>query len=440
MRTPAHFSQQDVRSPPERTSRIRGPIGRHARRVVKGNRKNCSFRASGNCTLSGSPTAGSPGPLVSFGVFQGAAVPEAATVLSWTSTHHAFAPGGKPPSSRVAPAARRTFWLRTHAVAVAADVDDVAVVQQSINQRHGHHLVAQHLAPFLEALVRGQHRRGLLMAGADQLEEQHRTLSTHRKVADFVEPPEAPDGSAPAGGAPVGPVACVWARMPSTASRAPGISDRQAWPATAHALFTRTMYGARVSLSIGLVGVFFSFILGTMLGGISGCFEGSVDNLIQRTIELLISIPTIPLWMTLAAALRRDWPVVKNYFVITIILSVIGWGGLARVVRGTLLSLRSEDFVGAARISGAGEGTIIARHLLPSFASYIIVSITLAIPYMILGETALLSGPRDAAPGGELGSAADRGPERCRHCPTAMVAPAMCVFVVITVLMFKLHG
>ena len=104
-------------------------------------------------------------------------------------------------------------------------------------------------------------------------------------------------------------------------------------------LFTRTMYGARVSLSIGLVGVFCSFILGTMLGGISGYFGGIVDIIIQRTIELLISIPTIPLWMTLAAALPRDWPVVKNYFVITVILSVIGWGSLARVVRGKLLSL-----------------------------------------------------------------------------------------------------
>ena len=193
-------------------------------------------------------------------------------------------------------------------------------------------------------------------------------------------------------------------------------------------LFTRTMYGARVSLSIGLVGVFCSFILGTMLGGISGYFGGIVDNIIQRTIELLISIPTIPLWMTLAAALPRDWPVVKNYFVITVILSVIGWGSLARVVRGKLPFPESEDFVVAARISGAEEETITAKYLLPSFASYFIVSITLAIPYMILGETALsFLGLGMQPPAVSWGVLLMGGPERCRHCPTSLAAPAMCL-------------
>jgi peptide/nickel transport system permease protein len=154
-------------------------------------------------------------------------------------------------------------------------------------------------------------------------------------------------------------------------------------------LFSRTVYGARISLSIGLVGVFLSFILGVILGGISGYFGGTVDEIIQRTIDFLISIPGIPLWMALSASLPRDWSVVKTYFAITIILSLVGWCGLARVVRGKLLALREEDFVMAARLVGASEWRIITRHLLPSFASHLIVSITLSIPSMILGETAL---------------------------------------------------
>jgi peptide/nickel transport system permease protein len=154
-------------------------------------------------------------------------------------------------------------------------------------------------------------------------------------------------------------------------------------------LFSRTLYGSRISLSIGLVGVFISFLLGIVIGGISGYFGGTVDNIIQRIIELLISVPTIPFWMVLSASLPRDWPVVKTYFVITLILSIIGWCGLARVVRGKLLSLREEDFTLAARLAGASEWRIIMRHLLPSFASHLIVSITLSIPSMILGETAL---------------------------------------------------
>ncbi len=154
-------------------------------------------------------------------------------------------------------------------------------------------------------------------------------------------------------------------------------------------IFSRCIYGARISLSIGLIGVFLSFILGVIIGGISGYYGGTIDNFIQRTIDLLISIPTIPLWMALSAALPRDWPVVKTYFAITIILSIVGWCGLARVVRGKLLALREEDFVMAARLAGASEGRIITRHLLPSFTSHLIVSITLSIPNMILGETAL---------------------------------------------------
>ena len=154
-------------------------------------------------------------------------------------------------------------------------------------------------------------------------------------------------------------------------------------------LFSRNIYASRISLSISLVGVALSFVLGCILGGISGYYGGSVDNFIQRVIEFLISIPTIPIWMALSAALPLEWSPIKVYFGITVILSIVGWCGLARVVRGRLISLREEDFVLAAKIAGLSEGKIITRHLLPSFFSYLIVSITLAIPGMILGETAL---------------------------------------------------
>jgi len=154
-------------------------------------------------------------------------------------------------------------------------------------------------------------------------------------------------------------------------------------------LFSRNLHAARISLSIGLVGVFLSFVLGCILGGISGYFGGIADMVIQRVIEFLISIPTIPLWMALSAALPMDWPPIKVYFGITLILSIVGWCGLARVVRGKLMSLREEDFAMAAKIAGATDGAIITRHLLPSFASYLIVNLTLHIPGMILGETSL---------------------------------------------------
>jgi len=154
-------------------------------------------------------------------------------------------------------------------------------------------------------------------------------------------------------------------------------------------LFSRILYAARISLSIGLVGVALSFVLGCILGGISGYFGGAADMIIQRVIEFLISIPTIPLWMALTAALPPHWSPIKVYFGITIILSLIGWTGLARVVRGKLISLREEDFCMAAKIAGATDTRIITRHLLPSFLSYLIVNLTLAVPNMILGETAL---------------------------------------------------
>lgn len=154
-------------------------------------------------------------------------------------------------------------------------------------------------------------------------------------------------------------------------------------------LFSRICYGARISLSIGLVGVFLSLAFGIVLGGISGYYGGHVDTIIQRSIEFIRTIPTIPLWMALSAALPADWPVLRMYFGITIILSLVGWTGMARVVRGRFLSLRQEDFVLAARLGGSGELRIILRHMVPSFLSHIIASLTLSIPGQILGETGL---------------------------------------------------
>ncbi|TDC08474.1 ABC transporter permease [Nonomuraea longispora] len=154
-------------------------------------------------------------------------------------------------------------------------------------------------------------------------------------------------------------------------------------------LLSRLIHGARVSLSIGLVGVAASFLLGMLIGGISGYFGGGVDNVVQRVIEFLMAIPTLPLWMALSAALPTDWGPLTRYFAITVLLSLIGWTGLARDVRGRFLSLREEDFVTAARLDGVGRLSIIFRHMIPSFASHIIASLSLAIPAMILGETSL---------------------------------------------------
>lgn len=154
-------------------------------------------------------------------------------------------------------------------------------------------------------------------------------------------------------------------------------------------VFSRNLHAASISMSIGLMGVAFSFILGCILGGISGFYGGTVDVVIQRVIEFLTSIPTIPLWMALSAAVPAHWDPVKVYFGITLILSLRGWCGLARVVRGKLLELREEDYVIAAQVAGTNDWKIITTHLLPAFMSYLIVDVTLGIPGMILGETAL---------------------------------------------------
>ena len=154
-------------------------------------------------------------------------------------------------------------------------------------------------------------------------------------------------------------------------------------------LLSRIIYGTRISLSIGFIGVALSFGIGIVLGAISGYFGGVADIIIQRVIEVLISIPSLPLWMALSASIPLDWPIYRVFFAITLILSLMGWPGLARVVRGKLLSLRDEDFIVAAKVSGCTEKGIMFRHLVPSFLSYIIATSTLAIPGMILGETSL---------------------------------------------------
>lgn len=154
-------------------------------------------------------------------------------------------------------------------------------------------------------------------------------------------------------------------------------------------LWSRLMYATRTSMTIGLVSVGLSLILGVVLGGVSGYFGGPIDSVIQRVIEILRSIPTIPLWMGLAAALPADWGVVQVYFAITIIISLIGWTELARVVRGRFISLKEEDFVMAAELLGCSKSRIIFRHMVPSFISHIIAATTLAIPAMIISETSL---------------------------------------------------
>ena len=154
-------------------------------------------------------------------------------------------------------------------------------------------------------------------------------------------------------------------------------------------MLARVMYGAQISLSVGLVGVAISFILGILIGGLAGYFGGFVDEAVQRVVEVLLSIPQLPLWMGLSAALPLSWPVVRMYFAITVTLSLVGWTRLAREVRGKFLSLRQEDYVVAAQVAGMRDVPIIFRHMVPSFLSHIVASLTLSIPLMIIGETSL---------------------------------------------------
>jgi peptide/nickel transport system permease protein len=154
-------------------------------------------------------------------------------------------------------------------------------------------------------------------------------------------------------------------------------------------LFSRLVHGTRVSMTIGLIGVALAFVLGVVLGGISGYFSGKVDTLIQRMVEFFMSIPTLPLWLGLAAAVPGGWGPLKRYFAITVILATFAWTDLARVTRGRFMSLRVEDFITSAQLDGNRPRRLIFRHMLPSFTSHLIASLTLSIPGMILAETAL---------------------------------------------------
>jgi peptide/nickel transport system permease protein len=154
-------------------------------------------------------------------------------------------------------------------------------------------------------------------------------------------------------------------------------------------MFSRIIYGARISLTIGIIGIIISFTLGIVIGGLAGYYGGWVDNISQRLIEVIRSFPALPLWMALSAALPVTWSPILVFFGITVILGLIDWTGLARSVRSKFLALREEDFCTAAQLMGAKPKRIIGRHLLPSFYSHIIASATLSVPSMILGETAL---------------------------------------------------
>ncbi len=154
-------------------------------------------------------------------------------------------------------------------------------------------------------------------------------------------------------------------------------------------MFSRIVYGARISLTVGLIGITLSFILGLAIGGVAGYYGGFVDTIVQRIIEIIRSFPELPLWMALSAALPVTWSPILVYLGITVILALLDWPGLARAVRSKLLALREEDFCTAAQLMGARPSRIIGRHLLPSFMSHLIASATLSIPSMILAETAL---------------------------------------------------
>jgi len=154
-------------------------------------------------------------------------------------------------------------------------------------------------------------------------------------------------------------------------------------------MFSRIMYGARISLTIGLIGILISFTFGILLGGLAGYYGGWVDFIVQRTIEVIRSFPELPLWMALSAVFPGNWSPLLVFFGITVILAMLDWTGLARAVRSKLLALREEDYCTAAELMGAKPKRIITRHLLPGFSSHLIASASLSVPSMILGETAL---------------------------------------------------
>ena len=205
-------------------------------------------------------------------------------------------------------------------------------------------------------------------------------------------------------------------------------------------LFTRILHGGRISLSFCLVSIFFTFVIGLTLGGLSGYLGGVMDTIVQRAIDLIMSMPTIPLWMSLAAALPSTMTPLKKYLLMCLIMSLIGWTGLARVTRGKILSLREEDFVTAARLCGASHARVIFKHLLPSFMSYIIVSVTGSIPSTILGETSLsFLGLGLQAPTISWGTLL----QDCQTIESLAFYPWRlfpALFIIITVLMFNFAG
>ncbi|WP_196259982.1 ABC transporter permease [Pelagibacterium limicola] len=207
-------------------------------------------------------------------------------------------------------------------------------------------------------------------------------------------------------------------------------------------LLSRLIHGTRISLSIGLAGVTLSLFFGIVIGGFAGFYGGRFDGVVMRVVEFIRSMPTIPLWLGLAAALPRDWSALQTYFAITIILSLIGWTELARVVRGRFLSLRTEDFVTAAQLDGASDWRIVTRHMVPSFTSHIIAAATLAIPGMILAETALsFLGLGLQAPIVSWGTLLQDA-QNIRTLATApwLLMPGLCVIVVILALNFLGDG
>ncbi|MBN2047501.1 MAG: ABC transporter permease [Anaerolineaceae bacterium] len=205
-------------------------------------------------------------------------------------------------------------------------------------------------------------------------------------------------------------------------------------------VFSRTVYGSQISLTIGLIGVLISFVLGIALGGLSGYIGGVFDAVILVIIDLLQTIPQMPLWMTLSAAVPRDIPVTQRYFMMTIVLSFLGWTGLARVVRGRLLAMREEDYALAAKGAGASDWRIVMRHLIPGFTSHLIVTITINIPSMILGEVSLgflgLGMQKPAVSWGVLLQDA-QNIVAIAHQPWLMI-PAL--VVIVTVLLFNFVG
>ena len=205
-------------------------------------------------------------------------------------------------------------------------------------------------------------------------------------------------------------------------------------------MLARVMHGAQISLSVGLVGVAISFLLGILIGGLAGYFGGLVDEAVQRVVEVLLSIPQLPLWMGLSAALPTSWPVVKMYFAITVILSLVGWTRLAREVRGKFLALRQEDFIVAAQVAGRRDLAIIFGHMMPSFLSHIVASLTLSIPLMIIGETSLsflgLGMQAPAISWGVLLQSAQKV-QTLELAPWLMI-PAL--YVIVTVLAFNFLG